>query len=149
MVIGEHRGSNDGAPSSLLTLGYTGLAPHDSGVPARASSTLLQLEPLCFQQGSPWSVFTLINQLTACSGEAAAGKQCRGPSQKQVSQRRWEEGELGTCSSHCATCSHSQSCVWNRHLGSVLLLARHSNSTFLWGKVGALWVYAPKQSPKH
>lgn len=62
---------------------------------------------------------------------------------------RGREGELGTCSSHRATWGHFQSSVWNRHRGSILLLTRHSNSTFLWGKVEALWVYAPKQSPKH
>lgn len=62
MVIREHRGSNDGAPSSLLTLGYTGLAPHDPGVPwlTRASNTLLHLDPLCFYQGYPRSVPTAI-----------------------------------------------------------------------------------------
>lgn len=149
MVIGEQRGSNDGAPSSLLTLGYTRLAPHDSGVPARARSTLLQLEPLCFQQGSPWSVLTPTSSSRLALERQQQGSSAEAPAESRYLREDEREGELGTCSSHCATCSHSQSCVWNRQLGSVLLLARHSNSTFLWGKVGALWVYAPKQSPKH
>lgn len=62
MVIREHRGSNDSvSPSSLLTLGYIGLAPHSHKVPQHpgASSTCLQPGSPLLLQGYSHSVLSL------------------------------------------------------------------------------------------